>query len=227
MTTITNRDQLDKANPNTLPDHLRALLLGTVLATMLPQVRRNKVPAADAGSSVSTVEVIALPNNAKANSILRAYARTGTAGMGALVIALPGVTPASGEIAVASNGDIMVLAADALTNIDVEYVPERGDVVVLTGVPVVSNVATLPASVTSKGAVLLLDANPTTATSTGRKRVLSPSASTPATGACRLNVAKTTVTFASADAVTVATLTLLVASADDLADILEAESVLL
>ena len=224
---MTNRDQLDSSNLNTLADHLRGVKLGTLLAAQLPQTRRNQVPAADAGANVSTVESIALPNGAKANTILRAYARTGTAGMGALVLALPGVTPGSGEISVQSNGDLMVLAADALTNLDVVYVPERGDVVVLTDQPVASNVLALPASVTSRGVVLLLDANPTTATSTGRKRVLSPSASTPATGACRLGVAKTTVTFAAADAVTVATVTLLVVAADDLAAYLEADATLL
>lgn len=221
------KTRLNTIKPETLPDHLTRLHFGSMLRGQIPQVLRNGVPAADNGASASTMQSLVLPNDAKASVITRAYARTGTAGTGEMTAATAGATPTSGQIVVQPNGDLGFLAADAILNVDVEYTPARGSVLVLTGLPVVSNVITIPAVLVTRGVILLIDLNATTATTTGRKRVLAPASSTPATGFCKLNVAKSTITVAAGDAITVADVTLLVASDHDLGTYLESESVML
>ena len=221
---MSTKASFDRANPNTLADLLRKVGIGQLLRGQIPQQLRKKNPAADA-AQLATVEQVGLANDAKASSILRAYARaTSAAGtLGALTVVAPGTTPGDGEIAVAPNGDIVTLAASAYTDVDVAYVPERGDVVVVEELAVAANVLTIPARLTTKGVVLLLDANATEAGATGRKIVLVPGAGAPAAGQARLNLAKSTVTFAGADAVTKAVVTLLVVAAKDLDALLEAD----
>jgi hypothetical protein len=222
----TTKEVLNRANPDTIPDHFRALKLGSLLRGQLPQVIRKKAPAANSGGPGATVHTIVLPDDAKASQICKAYGRAGTAGTGVMTIVLD--TPdAAGEIGIQPDGNLMVLAADALTSVDVSYVPERGDVVTLVDQVVASNVLTLPSWVTTRGVILLLEATATAGTLTGRMRVLTPSASAPATTQARLNVAKTTVTFATADAVTKANVKLLLCAAEDLDTILEADATIL
>ncbi len=102
--------------------------------------------------------------------------------------------------------------------------PEERFVFELVGFPVTSNVATLPASLTAQGVQRLLDCNAVVATATGRKIILTPSGSTPSAGQCVLNLACSTVTFASADAVTSCNLSLLLSPAVDAGALLEADS---
>lgn len=210
---MTLKDSLNRANPNSLSDHFRSLGLGDVIRQSLKTDLYHKVPAVDA-AQLSTVQQIGLASDARASVVNRAYARVGTV-TGELTPAAYGATPSTGQIAVAPNGDIVVLGTDAITLVDVEYMPVKGDVVVLTAVPVASNSAALPKSVTDLGALVLIDANVTKGTTTGRKIVLVPASSNPATTKANLDVAKTHVLFASADAVTECTLTLLVTPAKD------------
>ncbi len=108
---------------------------------------------------------------------------------------------------------------------DVEYLPIRGDV--LTSVfPVVTGVLTLPSAWTAKGALLLASANVVAGTTLGVKSVVKyvdTSNTLPATNTVCLNHDKTKVLFNNAtDAVTRASITLVMCAAEDLCSILEA-----
>jgi hypothetical protein len=219
----TQRVAFDRANPNTISDLLRSVALGSLLQGQIMQVRRG-LDADAAGTNpenLATLDAITLPDAGKANSILRATVRAGGV-TGELTPVAYGTTPATTECAVGPNGDLVFLATDAITDVDVVYAPERGDVIDSV-FPVVSNVLTLPASITARHVVLLEEAEALEGTSTGRKIVLVPGAGAPAAGQARLDVAKATVTFAGADAVVRARVKLLVAAAEDLADVLEAD----
>jgi len=222
----TNREAANRSNTNTISDLFRKIGLGDLLLGQMPQALRaqDADAAGNAGYNLATLDALPLPDHAKAASILRATARAGTAGTGEMTVVAYGVTPASGEIAVGPNGDIVLLAADAITDVDVIYVPERGKVIDSV-FPVVTNVLTLPASVTDRSVVLLEEAEAVEGTSTGTKIVLIPGAGAPAAGQARLDVAKATVTFAAADAVTRARVKLLVAAGDeDLQAVLTADA---
>ncbi len=213
----TNRAVIDQADPNVHADQMKQIALGSLLQGQIPQVIRKGKPVANA-NNLATMQGIALPASGKASVVLRAYARAGTV-TGALTPVVG--DPATTQIGVGANGDILTLAADAITDLDVVFVPERADVIEVT-LPVAANVLTIPAAIVSKGVVLLADVNALAGTATGRKIVLAPGAGAPAAGQARLNVAKSTVTFAAADAVTSAKVTLAITAAEDLKKILEA-----
>lgn len=218
----TQRVAFDRANPNTLADLMRSIALGSLLQGQLMQVRR-KVDMDAAGTNpenLATLDALDLPNSGKASAILRATVRAGGV-TGELTPVAYGTTPATTEIAVGPNGDIVTLATDAITDLDVVYAPERGDVID-TVFPVVSDVLTLPTSIATRGVVLLAYAEALEGTTTGRKIILVPGAGAPAAGQARLDVAKATVTFAAADAVTRARVKLVVTAEEDLATVLEA-----
>lgn len=199
------KDSLNSAGPNTIADLLRRIKVGSVIEGHVPQHLYNVNPDAlgnDAGN-LATLDSIVLPDGSRAANIIRAYARTGTAGTGQMTVEAFHATPGTGEIAVAPNGNIVLLAADVITNVDILYLPQRGDVLEST-FPVVSNALTIPTALTTLGVIAVLDVNAVVATSTGRKIVLTPGG-TAAAGQAALNVAKTQVTFAAADAVTRAT----------------------
>lgn len=232
-------DALNRSNPSTLADLFALLKLGDVLRAQIPQVLRRKVPAADA-ASLGTLNVIRLPEDAKAATILRATVLAVGSGsvLGELTPQAFGATPSTGQCAVTPSGDIGLLASDAATIVDVTYLPERGKAVTSVALPVTSNVLTLPSLYTQAavaptpstggkgvagGVVLLHDVEATVGTATGRKVVLAPGSSAPSAGQARLNAAKTTVTFASADAVTEAVVSLLICQAEDLDAILRGQ----
>ncbi|HUU43035.1 MAG TPA: hypothetical protein VMX57_04610 [Planctomycetota bacterium] len=212
------KNLVNTGNPNALGDQFRALALGDMLRA-LPTFLRKKAPAAD-GGSLATLAALVLAEDGKASSISRATVRAGGV-TGELTVVAYGATPSTGEIAVGPNGDIVTLAADAITDLDVVYQPEKYDTVEVT-LTATAGVVTIPATFSGRGVVLLLDATATTGTATGRKIVLAPGAGAPAAGQARLNIAKSTVTFAAADAVTAATLKLAVASAIDVDALLTA-----
>lgn len=216
------KDQLNAADPNTLPDILRKLAFGDVVRSFSASLRK-KVPANDANQpQLSTLLSLPLPNDAKAHTISRAYARAATTGTGELAVVAYGVTPTSGQIAVAPNGDLVTLASDAITLLDVAYKPEIGDIVELT-LPCTASILTIPAPIVSQGVIMLLAANATVGSVTGPKIVLVPSASASATLQARLDLAKATVKFnVGTDVVTQATVRLLVCSAKDVDTLIQA-----
>jgi hypothetical protein len=212
------KNKINAGNPNVISDQFRALAFGDVLRAS-PTTLRKKAPAADPGS-LATLTALVLAEDAKASSIYRATVRAGGV-TGELTVKGYGVTPATGEIAVAPNGDIVTLAADAITDLDVTYLPEKYDVSEVT-LPVATHVLTIPATFTAKGVVLLLEAVANAGTTTGKKILLVPGAGAPAAGQARLNVAKSTVTFAVADAVTNATIKFATSAAVDVDALLTA-----
>lgn len=206
----TQITSLNRANPSTLSDHFRKARIGDLIAAHLPQQLRQQDPAAQL-NELATLEGLGLPYYARAASILRATVRVGGV-TGELTPVAYGATPATTQIAVSPSGDIVVLAADAITDLDVNYVPEDGEVVELPPLPAPSGVLTLPSWVTARGAILLLEAEATVATITGRKGILVPGGTGPATLKARLAVNKASVNFNSGtDVVTEARVTLLVA----------------
>lgn len=218
----TLRFAMDRANPNNVPDQLRRIGIGSLLQGQIEQVRRAvdfDAAGTDAGN-LATTDALVLPDGGKAAVVHRAFARTGTGTLGELTVLARHVTPTlTTHIAVAPNGNIVTLAADVYTDVDVYYLPDRGDVLTTT-FPVVSDDIVLPASVTDRVVIGLWDANVVEGTSTGRKIILTPGGG-PAAGQASLDIAGTTVTFAGADAATRATVTLLLGAAEPLAELLE------
>lgn len=198
---------------------LKYIQFGTILIG-LPTALRAAAPAADP-SSLATLQVVKLPDDAKAASLVRVTVRAGVA-PGELAILAFGATPITGQAAVTASGDIAFLAADAVTDADIIYIPEQHEVVEFQ-TDVVANVLTIPAAYASK-AILIEEVTADLGTALGRKVVLVPGAGAPAAGQARLNLAKTTVTFAGADAVTRATVKLAVDRSTNLAAQLAAVS---
>ena len=218
------KNRLDAANPNVLADGLRILKVGSMLRAGTTFRRKvNQDTAAASASQLATLDTLALPDDAKAATILRAYARaTAAAGtLGELAVQAFGATPADGQIAVAPNGDVVTLAASRYTDIDVVYQPDKYDLFEVSGIAVAANVLTIPAALTTPGVVALLQAVAVGGAG-GEKIILVPAAGAPAAGQCRLNLAKTTVTFAGADAITSATIKVAVVAGTDVDALLTA-----
>lgn len=231
---------LDRANPNDAFDILRSVALGSVLLGQIPQDYRKANLAVADPYSLATLGILKLPDNAKAAYIISAYARAGGVALGPLtIVGTPGVpvTPATTQIGVTPNGDIACLLSDAYTSVDILYVPERADSNALDKngeianpatpgnvFPVITNVLTLPAALVARGVVLLIEAEALAGTVTGKKIVLVPGSGAPATGQARLNLAKGTITFATADAVTRARVKLALCAIQDLAVALTASA---
>ena len=219
------RTVMDQAPPNQLPDALRVLGFGAILRAMKTFLRTKNPNAAPANPYVhSTLQALTLPDDAKANTILRAYARAGTGTKGELTVSAYGTTPTGAHVAVAPNGDIVFLATDAYTNVDVVYEPEKYDVVEMV-LPVVTGTLTIPTKYAGQGVVLLMEAESLAGTNTGKFEVLVPAASTAVTKTACLNVAKTAVMFDNTDnAVTSARVKLAISSAIDVDALLTAVS---
>jgi hypothetical protein len=216
----TVKQSVNRADPNLLADLLRNLKFGDVLRA-LPVFLRKQVPVADA-SFPSGTNGIKLPDDAKAalksRAMFAAYARAGAGTIGQLT-AVVGTPANAGEVGVSDAGDILFYAADAWTNVDVEYFVEKQDVITLT-LPVSSNAMALPSTLVSQGVVSLLAASSLAGSSTGVKVVEAPSASAASAGCARLDLAKANVKFHSGES-TSATVVLGIACATDVNALLE------
>jgi hypothetical protein len=221
---------LSTANPTQVADMLRTIGFGAVTRRQSAKLRRQNPNAQAAGVASSydlaTLQAIFLPDDAKAKVIQRVTARAANTGAtGELSIQAYGVTPTTGQVAVSPCGNIVFLATDAYTDVDIDYTPEDLDiqelilpVVPATGVcllPVASYAGTAgsgtPTTLTpnvvnnvanANGVYLLLEAEALAGTTIGKKIVVAPAASAPSTGRACLNVTKSQVFFATADAVT-------------------------
>jgi hypothetical protein len=194
---------LNHAGLNQIADGLRQIAVGDFINQSKVALRLlNLVTAPVNPYQLATLQTVTLPDNAKAHSILRAYARTGTGTVGELTLSAYGVTPTATHVAVAPNGDLVFLATDAYTSVDVVYEAEIQDVIELT-LPVVAGtgVCALPANLTTQGVVSLMEAESLVGTVTGKGHVLVPGTAG-TTAAASLNLAKTNVQFLIADAVT-------------------------
>ncbi len=189
------KNRLNEGSNNEFPEMFRRVKLGNVMRAMNTHLW-SKVPSAGGAANyqLATLQRIALPDDAKAESIVTAFSRSATAGSGRLVVALPDVTPGSGEIAVAPNGDLVVLAADAHLLVDVVYTPRKYDLLRVK-LPVAVGLLTIPARFQ---ALALLEAKITAGTTLGNSIILKPAAGLPATTKAQLNIAKSQVQFNNA-----------------------------
>jgi len=231
----SGKNILNNANASEIASMLQKIRFGDFVRGMpIKLVKKNVDTMVASLHDLATVDSIVLPDDAKANTIVRAYARaTAAAGtLGELAAQAFGTTPADAQIAVSPSGNIVLLAASRYTDVDVEYIPERQDILEMT-LPVVaaSGVLTLPSTLNltplaagqtaiANGYASLLEAEVTVGGVLGKRIVLVPGAANPATGNARFNLAKTVVQFTIADAVTQARVKLGVAPGTDLDAIL-------
>lgn len=190
---------IDKGNLNNLASYLQSVRLGQLLQCAIAQTRRTVSPntASTNPYILATLQATRL-NEVPAAAILRATVKAGGV-TGELAVKLFGVTPATTEIAVAPNGDIVTLAADAITDMDVVYIPEVGDIFEVTLAVPTTGILALPAGVTALKPILLCEAELLTGAVTGKKIILVPANSNPATGKANLSLPKTSVYFTAAD----------------------------
>jgi|HubBroStandDraft_5_1064220.scaffolds.fasta_scaffold74692_2 hypothetical protein len=253
-TANTTKQRLDQANPDTLADQLRAIGLGHLVREQRATLRRQNPNAQAAGVASSydlaTLQALFLPDDAKAFAISAAYARanSGSVANGPLTVAAFQATPTTTQVGISPAGNIVFLGSDEYTDVDVEYTSYNMDVVELTlnvvaatGVCAIPTVyagtagAGTPATAlpnvpnnvpNAAGVVILLEAEALVGTTTGKKIVLAPAASAPATTKACLDTTKKQVFFATADAVTSARIKIGVFPSVDRNAVLEAQSAL-
>ena len=217
----STKQTINRADPNTLADIARALQLGSLLRALPAFLRKSGTAAStfvNAGTRIATKQA----DDAPAIFVFSAYARAGS-GTPAILAKAAAYPPVAGEYDIAPNGKVVTAAADAWTDLDVDYQSNKGDVVEFDA-PVVpgTGILTLPPSITTLGAITLLEATALTGTSTGAKIVMAPGSV--AAGQAAFNTAKTQVKFAAADAVETAHVKLFVASSVDVNALLESTS---
>jgi hypothetical protein len=223
---MTLKEAIDRSNPNTIADAYRVIKLGTTLMQDVKQtIRRRNIHVTDGVSLYdgTTLDTIQLPDDCKAGRLL--MVRTLASGVVVQEYTLDAndTTPITLHAAIQPTGNIGVLSADAVTSIDIEFMPVRGDMFEVT-LPVVASFLTLPAVMTTPGVVYLCQCEAMSIGGgglIGRKVVLTPGAGAPAAGQCRLDLAKATVQFAAADLVTSARVRCLCSSAADLFALLQ------
>lgn len=198
----TLKDLLNQATPQALADYFRVLQLGNVLRS-LPVHLTKAAPVAGtvATGNLTTVDVLKLPNDAKAAAILRCTVRAGGS-VGEFTLAAPDATPTTTQVGITPCGDIAFLhATDLVTDVDVTYVPQMGEVVEFFATAA-TGVVTIPAAYVARGVICLLEAEVISGTTLGGKRILTPlaggGAGLPATTLAQLTSNKSTVSFNSA-----------------------------
>lgn len=210
---MAEKDAMDKGQPNTLPTHMQGIKIGSTLlgglATIMPNVDfTNAVTNGAQPSQLATLHVQPLDPCAKAATVDRVTVKAGSV-TGELTMVAPNATPATTNAAVAPNGDIVVLAADAITNADVFYTPMKLEArEIELPVDASTGIALIPTDLKNRGVVYLHSAEALTGTVSGKKRILAPGAVNPATPQCRLSVLKDQINFTVADAITKVKVTL-------------------
>jgi hypothetical protein len=194
------REALNRLDVSAIADAFRGVALGDVLRG-LPVYLRGVAPNnSGTPQNVSTEGVVQLPEDAKAAFIFRCTVKASGVADGEFTIEPYGTTPATTEVAVAPNGDIVFLASDAVTSADIIYLPQKGDVLGNNQYSKLG-VTSLTLSVLSTGqallpapyaglAVLLMQANVTAAGTggvTGQKQILVPASAATAAGTAALS----------------------------------------
>lgn len=184
----TLHDSLNTANPTSLPSGAQVAKLGDALAI---------TPAFARGATSSGNTLLVLPTNAKAIRILSAFAIAGGV-TGYLVPDEGEAAPATGHCSVSPSGDILLRGADAITSIEVTYMPCEGAIVTET-INVAASVGTL---LSGKAARKLLSATVVTGVIAGAVGTIDArSAAAPAAGHCSLSLNGLTVNFNAAQVV--------------------------
>lgn len=175
---------LNEANPNKLPTGAQQAKLGSMLGLVPRSIRATVVS-----------HKIVLPDAAKAVAVLQAFSIAGTL-TGALTPVKDGAV-ATGQVGMDAMGNILFATADAVTQADVVYLAQEGQVFE-DFVPVTANVGT---PLGGRAVQKLLEAESLAGTLTG---VLTPIArgGTVATGQAASSLSGTGVNFFAANAVT-------------------------
>jgi hypothetical protein len=210
---------------------LQLIAFGAVIRSLRTFLRNKSVDATTNPYVLQmAVNSLTLAESAKCHTIKSVYARAGAGAKGALTIDhglynAVNTAPAAGHCSVAPNGDLLFAAADAWTALDICYEPEKYDVVELT-LPVsgAAGVATIPAQYTARGVLFLMESESLSGALTAKLMIQAPADTLPASTFSALNLAKTEVHFAAADAVTSARVKFAVASAIDVDGLLEGTS---
>lgn len=213
----TLKDQLNHPDLTNVCQSLEAVGLGDLLVEQTVQTLRVQVPVSNASfaspENLAGLDVIVLPDDVKASRLMRCYVRAGSVTGEFTEKAGYGTTPTTGTVGVTPCGDLAFLHADGVTNADVTYVPENGECIDLVlAVNPSTGVCQIPASFAARGVATLLRAESKSGTLLGRMTILVPSNSAPSSTRANLNVAKSQVLFAVADAVSQASVRLLVTS---------------
>jgi len=200
ITSLANslKKAFDRSNPNSVPSMLASFAFGDFLRAM-PTKLWGAAPTTDPYGPASNVAIF-LPDDAKAEYILGAYARAGTGTAGPLTVVAYTATPSAGDICVDPAGNLLFHEADAWTSVDVRYIPKEGDVYELT-LPVASGVVTFPANLGGITGILVTDVLEAQRadTSTANLQVTAPAATNTTTGTACLNLAKTQLLLDSGD----------------------------
>lgn len=187
----------NEGNPNKLGDVAKAAKLGAALQLGAMTIREA---VAD--------DAIVLPEQAKALAVITGYAVAGGV-TGILAAALPGEAPATGEVGVDINGNLVFFATDAVTEAEVTYTVAEGDLVESTGVLDAAGLLTLPGSTTAR---ILLSASVG-----GSDRTVVARGTAPAAGEAGINDAGA-IAFNVADAGLVASVRYIEFPANSVAD---------
>lgn len=146
------------------------------------------------GQVAAVTNVIVLPDNQKAVTVIAAFSTAGTlTGRLTPVIGVPATT----QVSVNSAGNIVFAAADAVTSAEVVYQAVEGDVIEET-IQVVASVGTL---LSGRGAAVLISASVTAGVVLGAVTP-SPRGAAAATGEARINTVGTGIAFNAAQVVT-------------------------
>ena len=179
------RTVLNEANPNKLPSAGQVLPLGEALA-FAPRTVRGAVVG----------DALVLAENAKAAVILQCFVAAGGV-TGRFTPVSEDDTPATTQCGISAGGDVVFLAADAVTVAEVTYVPLEGTVFEDL-VTVAADIGTL---LQGRRAAVLLRAEALTGGAVGVEAIVLRGA-TPGAGEAAVTLLGTGVEFAAADAVT-------------------------
>jgi hypothetical protein len=185
----TVREALNNGNPNSVDHCLQMAGAGEALALIARTVR-----------ATVTAHKIVLPEKAKAARIQSAYGMGTTSGY-KTPLPLPGTTPATTEVAINAQGDIVFATADAITSAVVVYSSVEGEVFEDT-IDIATNLGTL---LGSRRASILLSATRLAGGAVGASTpVARPT--TPTAGNAAISATDDSkIAFPAADAVTRAT----------------------
>lgn len=191
------REALNRLDASAIADVFRGVALGDVLRGLPVYLRAVAPNNSGTPQNVSTEGVVQLPEDAKAAFIFRCTVKASGVTNGEFTVEPYGTTPATTQVAVAPNGDIVFLASDAVTSADIIYLPQKGDVLGNLAFSKLG-VTSLTLSVDSTGkaiipapyaglAILLMQANVTAGTVTGQKQILVPATAATAAGKAALS----------------------------------------
>lgn len=193
------RNALNEANPNQFPSAAQEARLGDALAGDERYLRNATIAAAP-------THVLVLPANAKAHRLVGGFIIAAGAAVGPLDPVAEDAVLVTGQAQVTADGDILFLAADAVTEAEVYYETAEQ-------LPVTITVTVVPttgvASLTPRAGLRLLFAEALTGGVTGVATVVARGTLQAAlvSGDAALQPNGETVEFDIGDAVTSATLT--------------------